>query len=261
MIFETHAHYDDKAFDRDRDRLLELLKEEGIAPIVNIGASLESTASTLELAHRYDHVYAAVGVHPSDCAGITEDDIKWLKSLCSDDKVVAIGEIGLDYHYDEPDKDIQKKWFLRQIELAQETGLPIVVHSRDAALDTFEILSRKQFAGLKGVIHCFSYSAELAREYVGMGYFIGVGGVVTFKNGRKLHEVVREIPLENIVVETDAPYLSPEPYRGRRNSSAFIPYIIEKIAELKNRSYKEIESAVYENAAKLYGVRADGQAG
>lgn len=257
MIFETHAHYDDPAFDRDRDRLLALLKDEGIAPIVNIGASIETTKSTVELAHRYDHVYAAIGVHPSDCGDLTENDIEWLKDLSSDEKVVAIGEIGLDYHYDEPDREIQKKWFIRQLELALETSLPIVVHSRDAAQDTYEII--KDFRGLRGVIHCFSYSAELAREYVKMGYYIGVGGVVTFKNGRKLHEVVKEIPLESIVVETDAPYLSPEPYRGRRNSSAFIPYIIERIADLKNVSYETIERALYDNAADLYKVRADGQ--
>ena len=257
MIFETHAHYDDPAFDRDRDRLLALLKDEGIAPIVNIGASIETTKSTVELAHRYDHVYAAIGVHPSDCGDLTENDIEWLKDLSSDEKVVAIGEIGLDYHYDEPDREIQKKWFIRQLELAGDTSLPIVVHSRDAAQDTFDII--KDFRGLRGVIHCFSYSAELAREYVKMGYYIGVGGVVTFKNGRKLHEVVKEIPLESIVVETDAPYLSPEPYRGRRNSSAFIPYIIERIADLKNVSYETVERVVYENAADLYKVRADGQ--
>lgn len=257
MIFETHAHYDDPAFDRDRDRLLALLKDEGIAPIVNIGASIETTKSTVELAHRYDHVYAAIGVHPSDCGDLTEKDIEWLKDLSSDEKVVAIGEIGLDYHYDEPDREIQKKWFIRQLELAGDTSLPIVVHSRDAAQDTYEII--KDFRGLRGVIHCFSYSAELAREYVKMGYYIGVGGVVTFKNGRKLHEVVKEIPLESIVVETDAPYLSPEPYRGRRNSSAFIPYIIERIADLKNVSYETVERVVYENAVDLYKVRADGQ--
>ncbi len=257
MIFETHAHYDDPAFDRDRDRLITLLKDEGVAPIVNIGASIETTKSTIELAHRYDHVYAAIGVHPSDCGDLTEKDIEWLKDLSSDEKVVAIGEIGLDYHYDEPDREIQKKWFKRQLELAEDTSLPIVVHSRDAAQDTFDII--REFRGLRGVIHCFSYSVEFAREYVKMGYYIGVGGVVTFKNGRKLHEVVKEIPLESIVVETDAPYLSPEPYRGRRNSSAFIPYIIERIADLKNVSYETVESAVYENAADLYKVRADGQ--
>ena len=258
MIFETHAHYDDDAFDNDRDKIIRLLNEEGIAPIVNIGASLKSTETTVELAHEYEHVYAAVGVHPSDSAELTEKDIEWLRELSNNPKVVAIGEIGLDYHYDEPDKEVQKKWFMRQLELAKETGLPIVVHSRDAAADTLEILSRDEFRGLKGIIHCFSYSAEMAAEYVKMGYLIGVGGVVTFKNGRKLHEVVRKIPLENIVVETDCPYLAPEPYRGRRNSSAYLPYVIERIAALKELSYAEVERAVYENAAALYGVRANG---
>ena len=258
MIFETHAHYDDDAFDNDRDKLIRLLKEEGIAPIVNIGASLKSTEGTVRLAHEYGHVYAAVGVHPSDCAELTDKDIEWLKGLSYDPKVVAIGEIGLDYHYDKPEREMQKKWFMRQLDLAKETGLPIVVHSRDAASDTLEILKRDEYRGLKGIIHCFSYSAELAEEYVRMGYLIGVGGVVTFKNGRKLHETVRRIPLENIVVETDCPYLAPEPYRGRRNSSAYLPYIIERIAALKELPYEEVEHAVYENAAALYGVRADG---
>ncbi len=258
MIFETHAHYDDDAFDDDRDKIIRLLYEEGIAPIVNIGASLKSTAATVELAHRYDHVYAAAGVHPNDAEGLTEKDMEWLKELTHDPKVVAIGEIGLDYHYDDPAPDVQKKWFIRQLELAKETGFPIVVHSRDAAADTLEILSRDEFRGLKGIIHCFSYSAELAAEYVKMGYLIGVGGVVTFKNGRKLHEVVRQTPIENIVVETDCPYLAPEPYRGRRNSSAYLPYVIERIAAIKEMTYEEVEKATYENAAALYGVRNDG---
>lgn len=258
MIFETHAHYDDDAYNSDRDSLIRLLKEEGIAPIVNVGASLTSTENTVKLAHEYDHVYAAVGVHPSDCEDLTEDDIKRLKILCQDPKVVAIGEIGLDYHYDSPGKVVQKKWFERQLRLAKEVTLPIIVHSRDAAADTLEIISREEFRGMRGIIHCFSYSLEIAREYVKMGYHIGIGGVVTFKNGRKLQEIAGSIPLENIVVETDCPYLAPEPYRGRRNSSAYLTYIIERIASLRNAEYEEIERATYENAAALFGVRADG---
>lgn len=258
MIFETHAHYDDDAYNSDRDRLIRLLMEEGIAPIVNVGASLTSTENTVKLAHEYDHVYAAVGVHPSDCEDLTEDDIKRLKILCQDPKVVAIGEIGLDYHYDSPGKVVQKKWFERQLRLAKEVALPIIVHSRDAAADTLEIISREEFRGMRGIIHCFSYSLEIAREYVKMGYHIGIGGVVTFKNGRKLQEIAGSIPLENIVVETDCPYLAPEPYRGRRNSSAYLTYIIERIASLRNAEYEEIERATYENAAALFGVRADG---
>ncbi len=258
MIFETHAHYDDDAYDSDRDSIIRLLKEEEIAPVVNVGASLTSTESSVELAHKYGHVYAAVGVHPSDCADLTEKDMEWIKSLCSDKKVVAIGEIGLDYHYDEPEREIQKTWFERQLRLAKEVNLPIIVHSRDAAADTLNILSKEEHKGLKGIIHCFSYSLEIAQEYVKMGYLIGIGGVVTFKNGRKLHEIARTIPLENIVVETDCPYLAPEPYRGRRNSSAYLTYIIERIASLRNAEYDQIERAAYENAAALFGVRADG---
>lgn len=258
MIFETHAHYDDDAYNDDRDSVIKLLKAEGVAPIVNVGASLTSTEDAVKLAHKYEHVYAAVGVHPSECEALTEDDMVWLRGLCDDPKVIAVGEIGLDYHYDEPDREIQKVWFKRQLRLAQEVSLPIIVHSRDAASDTLEILSMDEFRGIKGIIHCFSYSVELAREYIKMGYHIGIGGVVTFKNGKKLQEIAKTIPLENIVVETDCPYLAPEPYRGRRNSSAYLTYIIDRIASLRSAKYEEIEKATYENAAALFGVRADG---
>ncbi|MCR5420866.1 MAG: TatD family hydrolase [Lachnospiraceae bacterium] len=258
MIYETHAHYDDKAFESDRDSLLKLLKKENINPVINISSSMESIIRTLELCEKYDHVYAAVGIHPSDCENLREEDIKWIEEKCKNPKVVAIGEIGLDYHYDEPSKDIQKKWFIAQLKLALKIGLPISVHSRDAANDTFNILNDPEFDSLKGVIHCFSYSAEMAKKYVNKGYFIGVGGVVTFKNGRKLHETVKEIPIEKIVIETDSPYLAPVPYRGHRNSSVYLTYIIEQIARIKQLSYDEVERITYENGFKLYGVRADG---
>ena len=257
MIFETHAHYDDRAFDKDRDSLLKLLKKEKIDPVINISSSVESVKSTLKLAHEYDHIYAALGIHPSDCGEITEKDIEWIKGLCSDERVVAIGEIGLDHHYDTPPKEVQRKWFIRQLELACELSMPVVIHSRDAAKETFDILNEDRFADVKGIIHCFSYSPEMAREYVKKGYLIGVGGVVTFKNGRKLHETVRDIPIENIVIETDAPYLAPVPYRGHRNSSVYLTYIIEEIAKLKEMTYEDVEKITYENAALFYGVRAD----
>ena len=258
MIFETHAHYDDRAFDKDRDSLLKLLKKEKIDPVINASSSLESIKHSIQLAHEYDHVYAAIGVHPGDCAELTEDDIKWIRSQADDERVVAIGEIGLDYHYDKPDREIQKRWFIRQLRLAKELSMPVIVHSRDAAEDTLNILKNPDFASLKGIIHCFSYSVEMAREYVELGYLIGVGGVVTFKNGRKLHEIVRELPAESLVIETDSPYLAPVPYRGRRNSSVYLTYIIEEIAGLKAMTYEEVEKITYENAARLYGVRADG---
>ena len=258
MIFETHAHYDDKAFDKDRDSLIRLLKKEKIDPVINVSSSLESVTRSISLAHEYDNIYAAVGIHPSDCADLTEDDIEWIKEQTGDERVVAIGEIGLDYHYDEPDRETQKKWFIRQMDLAKELSMPVIIHSRDAAEDTFNILKRSDYEPVRGILHCFSYSVEMAREYVKLGYYIGVGGVVTFKNGRKLHETVRDIPIENIVVETDSPYLAPVPYRGHRNSSVYLTYIIEEIARIKSMSYDDVEKITYENAANLYGVRSDG---
>ena len=177
MIFDTHAHYDDEAFDKDRDELLKSMNEAGVAFIVNVGASIDSTRKALELAGKYPFLYAAIGVHPSETEGMTKDDLSWLKEKAADPKVVAIGEIGLDYYWPDPDKAIQKKWFEQQLQLASETGLPIIVHSRDAAQDTLEILKEWQKEKIKGVIHCFSYTKEIAREYLNMDYYFGIGGV------------------------------------------------------------------------------------
>lgn len=258
MIFETHAHYDDRAFDKDRDSVLKLLKKEKIDPVINVSSSVESIRQSINLAHEYDHIYAAIGIHPSDCAELTEKDIEWIREQTTDERVVAIGEIGLDYHYDEPDRETQKKWFIRQMELATELSMPVIIHSRDAAEDTLNIVKDPRFSSLKGIIHCFSYTVEIAREYVKLGYYIGVGGVVTFKNGRKLHETVKELPIESLVIETDSPYLAPVPYRGHRNSSVYLTYIIEETARIKSMTYEDVERITYENAARLYGVRADG---
>ena len=255
MIFDTHAHYDDKAFDDDRDSLLSGLRDNGIGYVVNVTASMKDISTTIDLAHRYDHIYASVGVHPSEVGNLTEEDMDIIKERSSDKKVVAIGEIGLDYHYpDDPSADIQKKWFSRQIELAKEVGLPLIIHSRDAAKDTFDIMKENNAEEAGGVIHCYSYSPEMAKEYVKLGYYIGVGGVVTFKNSRKLKETVEAIPIERILLETDCPYLAPSPHRGERNSSLYIPYIIEEIAALKGISKTEVEEITFENAKRLYGV-------
>ncbi len=253
MIFDTHAHYDDEAFDGDRDTLLSSMNENGIANIVNVGASMESSAESVRLSEKYDFIYAAVGVHPNDTGNLTEGDMEMLMNWCKRDKTVAIGEIGLEYHYLEPDKDIQKKWFLRQLDLAAELNMPVIIHSRDAAAETFDIM--KQYAGrLSGVIHCYSYSQEMAKEYVKMGFYIGVGGVVTFKNGKKLKETVEQIPLDRIVLETDCPYLSPEPNRGKRNSSLNLPYVAAEIARIKGISDKEVIDRTFENARLLYRI-------
>lgn len=257
MIFETHAHYDDEAFDEDRDKLLSSMTDSGIEIIVNVGASLKSTASSIELAKKYPFVYAAAGVHPNETAELNEENFKWLKKQCLEKKVVAVGEIGLDYYWDEPSHEIQKFWFQRQLELAREIKKPVIIHSRDAAKDTYDIMAAHNANEIGGVVHCFSYSSELALEYVKMGFYIGVGGVVTFKNGRKMKEVVEAVPIERILLETDSPYLSPEPNRGKRNSSLNIPYIAQKIAEIKGISYDEVVAVTEANARQMYQIDID----
>ena len=254
MIFETHGHYDDEQFDEDREQLISEFLEKDIDKVMNVGADMQSSRNSVELAGKYPHFYAAVGVHPSEVGDLTEDDMQALKQMTLENpKVKAVGEIGLDYHFDDdPPRDVQKKWFIRQLELAQELGMPIIIHSRDAASDTMEILKDMDGGRNGGVIHCYSYSREQAREYIKMGFHIGVGGVVTFKNSRRLQEVVEDIPLEKIVLETDSPYMAPVPFRGTRNSALNIPYIAEKIAEIKGVPVQKVYDQTYENALKMY---------
>lgn len=252
MIFESHAHYDDEAFDEDREELLSSLQEKGIEYVINVGASLKSTASTVELTKRYPFVYGAAGVHPSETAELNEENFKWLKEQCKQAKILAVGEIGLDYYWEEPEHEIQKIWFERQLELAREVKKPVIIHSREAAKDTYDIMCAHKAEEIGGVVHCYSYSAEMALEFIKMGFYIGVGGVVTFKNGKKLKEVVEAIPLDKILLETDCPYLAPEPNRGKRNSSLNIPYIAQQIASMKNVSYEEVVSVTNANAKQLF---------
>ena len=254
MIFESHAHYDDEAFDEDREQLLSSMQEHGIEYIVNVGASLKSTETTVALTRQYPFIYGAAGVHPSETTELNEENFKWLTAQCAEPKVVAVGEIGLDYYWDK-EPEIQAKqryWFVRQLALAQQADLPVIIHSRDAAEDTMQIMEKAYEDGIKGVIHCYSYSPEMAQEYVKMGYFIGVGGVVTFKNAKKLVKTVEMIPLSSIVLETDCPYMAPEPHRGTRNDSRNIPYVIAKIAEIKGVSVEEVEQTTRENAFALF---------
>lgn len=255
MIFETHAHYDDEKFNEDRDELIKSFPENGIEYVVNIGSSVESCRATTELAKQYDFVYAAIGVHPSEVQYITDDFFQWLEEeVKTNPKVKAIGEIGLDYYWKEPEADLQKIWFERQIELARRLHKPMVIHSRDAAKDTYDMMSERKCGEIGGVIHCFSYSAEEAKKYLDMGFYIGIGGVVTFKNAKKLHEVTKYVPIDRILLETDCPYLAPEPNRGKRNSSLNLTYIAEKIAEIKNVSYEEVVEKTNENARRMYGI-------
>jgi len=253
MIFESHAHYDSLQFDEDRDELLKSMPENGIGTIINSGASWDSVTEVVELAEKYPFIYAAVGLHPDEVGDLNEERFEFMREQCKHEKVVAIGEIGLDYYWDNESHDVQKKWFVRQLNLARELDLPVIIHSRDAAADTMEIM-KEHAQGLRGVIHCFSYSKELAREYVKMGFHIGVGGVVTFKNGKKLKEIVEEIPLDRILLETDCPYLAPVPFRGKRNSSLYIPYIAEEIANLKGITYDEVVAQTEQNGKELFRI-------
>ena len=251
MIFDTHAHYDDEQFNEDRNELLSSMKEQGVGTIVNVSAAYDSCEKVVALAEQYPFIYAAVGIHPDEVGSLNEETFAKMKELFRYEKVVAVGEIGLDYYWDNEPRDIQKKWFIRQLELARELDLPVLIHSREAAEDTMNIV-KEHASDLSGVIHCYSYSKEMAREYVKMGYYIGVGGVVTFKNAKKLKEVVEEIPLTSIVLETDCPYMAPEPNRGKRNNSAYIRYVAEKIAELKGMTYEEVVEQTEKNARKMY---------
>ena len=253
MIFETHAHYDDEQFDLDREELLSSMPEQGVGTIVNVSATYESCERVVELVKRYSFMYAAVGIHPDEVGSLNEERFQQMKELCKQEKVVAVGEIGLDYYWDNESHDVQKEWFVRQLDLARELNLPVLIHSREAAADTRESM-KEHGQGLRGVIHCYSYSKEQAKEYVKMGYYIGVGGVVTFKNARKLKETVEEIPLTSIVLETDCPYLAPVPFRGKRNNSSYIKYVAEEIAEIKGISYEAVVEQTEKNARDLYNL-------
>ena len=257
MIFDSHAHSDDELFDEDRGELLSHMREYGVGYIVNVGASLDGAQDSVRLSERFPYVYAAVGIHP-DCVGsLDEEQLARIKELCRGPKTVAVGEIGLDYYWDKEPRQVQKEWFVRQLALAKEVDLPVVIHSREASKDTFDILKTEHAGRTGGVIHCYSGSREMARDYLNMGYYIGVGGVVTFKNARVLKEVVEYVPLSSILVETDCPYLAPTPYRGKRNSSFYLPYVIQAIGEIKGVSKEEVERVTFENAKRMYRIRED----
>lgn len=257
LLFDTHAHYDDKAFDEDRDALLGQLPRQGVARVVNVGSDLASCRRTLELAERYDYIYAAIGVHPSETPELNEESFAWLRSACGHPKCVAVGEIGLDYHWEEPAPELQREWFARQLGLARELSLPVIIHSRDACRDTIDVLTAERAREIGGVIHCYSYTKESARTFLDMGFYIGIGGVLTFKNAKKLREAVQYVPLDRIVLETDCPYLAPEPHRGKRNCSLYIPLVVTALAAVKGLSEEEVRAAAWENAHKLYHMEGE----
>lgn len=252
MIFDTHAHYDDEAFNEDREAVIKSLVAAGVETVVNIGASMASSETTLELTRNYPFIYGTAGVHPSETAELDEEKFQRLKEIVREPKIVAVGEIGLDYYWEKPAHDIQKNWFERQLELAREVNLPVVIHSREAAKDTLEIMKAAKAGDMGGVIHCFSYGKDMAREYLDMGFFLGIGGVLTFKNAKKLREVVEYAPMAQLVLETDSPYMAPEPNRGKRNTSANLPYVVNMMAEIKGLSPEDVIAATEKNARRLY---------
>src|SRR3712207_2227016 len=256
MLFDSHAHLNDERFDEDREELIELLRQRDVDLVVNPGADMETSRTAMELADEHDFIYAAVGVHPHDVEDMTEADIDPLRKWASEnDKVVAIGEIGLDYYYDNSPRNLQKKWFIRQIELANELGLPFIVHDRDAHGDTFEIIKKYKSPETGCVLHCYSGEIELAREYIKLGCYISIPGTVTFKNNRKTVDVAKNIPLEWMLIETDSPYMAPVPNRGKRNDPSMVRYVAEKIALERGIGYEEVCNITKENAKRLFGIK------
>jgi TatD DNase family protein len=256
MIFESHAHYDDEAFDGDREALFNELTQKGIGFVINVTAEYSHIDRSLALAKSHPFIYSSIGVHPSEIQELNEETFAIMRSKLKAEKVVAVGEIGLDYYWekDPAKQEAQRFWFRRQLALAKEAELPVIIHSREAAEDTLEIMKEAAAQGIPGVIHCYSYSKEMAAEYLKMGYYLGIGGVVTYKNGRRLKETVEEAPLDRLLLETDCPYLAPEPHRGTRNSSLHLPLVIQEIARLKGLSETEVEEATAQNAKELFHV-------
>lgn len=252
-LYDTHAHLDDSMFDNDREQIIEKIRTSGVGLVNNIAADMESSRTAIALAEKYDFIYATVGVHPSDVLSMTDHDIDELRTLSKHPKVVAIGEIGLDYHYDDADPEVQKHWFRAQLDLAKELDMPVVIHDRDSKGECISILKEKNITN--GVVHCFSGSAETARDLVKMGLHISFTGVVTFKNARRAIEAVKAIPIERLFIETDCPYMAPEPFRGQRNDSSMVYRVAEKIAEIKELPTEEVIRITRENAVKFFNIQ------
>ena len=254
QLFDTHAHYDAEQFDADRDELIKNLPEKGVALVVNPGCDIPTSRKALELAKRYDYIYAAVGYHPESCAPYQESELELLREMANDPKVVAIGEIGLDYYWEEnPPRELQQQVFRAQMELARELGLPVIVHDREAHADSLAII--REFPEVKGVFHCFSGSAEMAKELVKMGWMISFTGVLTYKNARKAVEAAEAVPIESVMIETDAPYMAPVPHRGERCDSSLVVHTCEKLAEIKNISAEDCARTTMENGKRFFCIK------
>ncbi|MBM7694791.1 TatD DNase family protein [Peribacillus deserti] len=254
MLFDTHAHLNAEQFNEDLTEVIQRAKAEGVSQIVVVGFDRPTINRAMELAETYDFIYAAVGWHPVDAIDMTEEDLKWIEELAAHPRVVALGEMGLDYHWDKSPKEIQKEVFKKQIRLAKKVQLPIIIHNRDATADIVEILKEENAEEVGGIMHCFSGSAETAKECVNMNFYISLGGPVTFKNAKKPKEVAQEIPLDKLLIETDCPYLAPHPNRGKRNEPAYVKLVAEQIAEIKGISLEEVAEATTLNARKIFGI-------
>lgn len=255
MLFDVHAHYDDGKFDGDRDEILSKMREGNVGHIINIGCDIESSRASIALAEKYPFIYAAVGFHPSEIHKFRDGDYDLLSEMAKHEKVVAIGEIGLEYHYGKDTAPLQRRFFAEQIELAKDVNLPFQVHEREAAGDCLDILKSASIGGRRGMMHCFSGSKETAREMLRLGMKISVGGTLTFKNNVKTVEVVSYVPIEEIMIETDSPYLAPVPYRGKRNSSLYIHAVAERIAEIKGMETEEVIAVTEKNAMKFFDIK------
>lgn len=253
MFFDTHAHYDDRQFDKDRDAVIEDLQNHGISLVVNVGCDLTSSLKSVRLAEKYPFMYATVGCHPHDAKALKDSDLVMFEALCKKEKVVAVGEIGLDYHYDHSPRDVQRGRFVDQLELAERIGMPVVIHEREAHRDAMDIIS--QYADrVSGVFHCYSGALDQAKAIIGMGWFLSFTGAATFPNAKKAVEVIRWMPLDRLMLETDCPYLAPVPNRGRRNDSRNIPHIAARVAEIRNMDVEEIARITMENGKRFFGI-------
>jgi TatD DNase family protein len=254
MLFDTHVHVNAEQFNEDLEDVIERAKEAGVDNMVVVGFDRPTIIRAMELIETYDFMYAAVGWHPVDAIDMTEDDLQWIEELSNHPKVVAIGEMGLDYHWDKSPKDVQMEVFRKQIRLAKKVGLPIIIHNREATADIVNILKEEEASRVGGIMHCFSGSAETALECINMNFYISLGGPVTFKNAKKPKEVAAAVPLDRLLIETDCPYLAPHPYRGKRNEPSYVKLVAEQIAEIKQLTFEEVSQATTENAKKLFGI-------
>ncbi len=256
MLFDSHAHYDDERFNDDRDQVILEAHKSGVSYILNASSSMESSVKSIQLAEKFDFVYASVGIHPHSAAHANDSMMTILAEMASNSKVVAIGETGLDYHYDFSPREVQKFWFAQHIYLARQLGLPLVIHDREAHNDVLGLVESEKAKDVGGVFHCYSGSVEMADRVLKNNFYISVGGVVTFKNARRLVEVVRHVPLDKLLIETDCPYMAPEPYRGRRNDSRYVRLVAEKIAEIKGLEFEEVAETTAENARRLFRINS-----